>query len=111
MIVDILDEMTAEITKLIVQLDPKKLVMPSSRNDGMEMRKCKNIDDSFFMFVQDVAAAQNFAAFYWNWRVEREGFLQCGGHFGPVENIFKCMHYQHYFSHTDGLSFHQYHLE
>ena len=41
MIVDILDEMTAEITKLIVQLDPKKLVMPSSRNDGMEMQKCK----------------------------------------------------------------------
>ena len=36
MIVDILDEMNGEITKLIVQLDHKKLVMPSSRNDGMK---------------------------------------------------------------------------
>ena len=67
--------------------------------------------DSFFMFFQHTAAAKNFDDFFWYWRVGREGFLQCGGHFGPVENIFKCMHYQHYFSHTDGLSFHQYHLE
>ena len=65
MIVDILDEMTAEITKLIVQLDHKKLVMPSSCNDGMNSENARTLNDSFFMFFHDVAAAQNFAAFFW----------------------------------------------
>ena len=65
MIVDILDEMTAEITKLIVQfLDHKKLVMPSSCNDGMNSENARTLNDSFFMFFQDVAAAQNFADFF-----------------------------------------------
>ena len=64
MIVDILDEMTAEITKLIVQLDPKKLVMRSSRNEGMKCENARTLNDSFFMFFQHTAAAQNFADFF-----------------------------------------------
>ena len=51
MIVDILDEMTAEITKLIVQLDHKKLVMPSSRNDGTSSKPIE--ERGLFVIVEN----------------------------------------------------------
>jgi hypothetical protein len=52
------------------------------------MKRRENVstlNDSFFMPFQHIEAAQKSCPLLWYWRVEREGFLQCGGHFGQVE--------------------------
>ena len=90
MIVVILDVLTVERRKSIDHVDHKKLVMASC-NEGMKCENARTLNDSFFMFFQHTAAAKKFDGFFWHWRVGREGFLQCGGHFGPVEKYNACI--------------------
>ena len=88
MIVDILDEMTAEITKLIVQLDHKKLVMPSSCNEGMKCVNARTLNDSFFMFFQHITAVQKSCLLLLVLESENRGFLAVQGPFWSRRKMF-----------------------
>jgi hypothetical protein len=81
----LVDSMAARRTESIDQVDHKKLlVFPVVKEwnaakmqvHWMTLSSCpSNI----------LKQRKNLVHSFWYWRVEREGFLQCGGHFGQVE--------------------------